>query len=72
MPVIVFFAIATVLAALFRGMGELRARAVARRADPTSADACQVRKANRITSGLGAVAAIGLMAAVLARAVAQL
>jgi hypothetical protein len=72
MPVIVFFAVATCLAVLFRGMGELRARAVARRAGGSSDDLCQLRQANRITSRLGAVAAIGMVAAVVVRTVALL
>lgn len=68
MPVIVFFAVATILAGVSRAMGELRLRAVIHRADVTSDDVCGLQKANRITSGLGAVAAIGLIVAVLVAA----
>lgn len=71
-PVIVFFAVATSLALLSRAMGELRLRAVARRSDATPDDVCGLQKANRITSRMGAGAAIGLTAALLASAVALL
>jgi len=45
---------------------------VARRGDATSADLCQVEKASRITSGLGAAALLGLAVAVLVRTVTLL
>ncbi len=66
MPAIVFFGIATLVAVVSRAVGELRWRAVARRADPASPELCELGKANRITSGLGVGSGIGLVLAVLA------
>ncbi len=49
-PALAFFGIATLVACLFRGIGELRLRAAARRRDDADAELCGLERANRITS----------------------
>ena len=49
-PVLVFFAIATLFGCLFRGIGALRLRAVARQDDASDAELCELRQANKISS----------------------
>ena len=49
-PVLVFFGVATLVACLIRGIGELRIRAAARQPDVTDGDLCSLRKTNRISS----------------------
>lgn len=49
-PVLVFFAVATLAGCLIRGVVLLRLRAAARQPDVADADLCQLRQANRISS----------------------
>ena len=49
-PVLVFFAVATLAGCLIRGVVLLRLRAAARQPDVSDGDLCQLRQANRISS----------------------
>ena len=59
-PVLVFFAVATLLGCLFRGIAGLRLRAVARQPDVSDGDLCELKQANRITSVTLIASLVGL------------
>ncbi len=59
-PVLVFFAVATLVGCLLRGIVELRLRAVARRDDASDGELCELEQANRISSVAVVVSLIGL------------
>lgn len=59
-PVLVFFGVATLFGCLFRGVVGLRLRAAARQPDVSDGDLCQLRQANRITSGALVASLVGL------------
>jgi hypothetical protein len=64
-PVLVFFALATLFGLLFRAIVGLRLRAAARQPEVSDQDLCQLEQANRITSvatiaSLVGVAVLGL------------
>ena len=59
-PVLVFFAVATLLGCLFRGIAELRLRAVARQPDVSDGELCELKQANRITSVTLIASLVGL------------
>lgn len=69
-PALVFFAVAALLGCLFRGIVGLRLRAVARKADVSDGELCELKQANRITSvsviaSLVGLAVVGLASLVL-------
>jgi hypothetical protein len=57
---LVFFGAATLLGCLFRGIVELRTRAVARRPDVADEELCELKQANRITSVAVIASLVGL------------
>jgi hypothetical protein len=59
-PVLVFFGVATLLGCLFRGIAELRLRAVARQPDVSDGELCELKQANRITSVTLIASLVGL------------
>ena len=65
-PVLVFFGIATVVGCVVLVIVALRLRAVAQRPQATEAEVCELKQANRITSGAAVASAIGLTVAGLA------
>ena len=60
LPVLVFFAVATLLGCLFRGIAGLRLRAVARQPDVSDGELCELKQANRITSVALIASLVGL------------
>ena len=65
-PVLVFFAVATVVGCLIGGIVRLRLRAAARQPDASDGELCQLRQANRITSAAVIASLVGLAVAGLA------
>ena len=65
-PVLVFFAVATLVGCLIRGIVGLRLRAVARQPDVSDGDLCELKQANRISSVAVIASLAGLAAAGLA------
>ena len=61
-PVLVFFAVATLVGCLIRGVVMLRLRAAARQPDVSDGDLCQLRQANRISSMAAVVSLVALVA----------
>ena len=65
-PVLVFFGIATVVGSVVLVIVALRLRAVSQRPQATEAEMCELKQANRITSGAVVASATGLTVAGLA------
>jgi hypothetical protein len=65
-PVLVFFAVATLVGCLIRGIAGLRLRAVARQPDVSDGELCELRQANRISSVAVIASLVGLAVAGLA------
>jgi len=61
-PVLVFFAVATLVGCLIRGVVMLRLRAAARQPDVSDGDLCQLRQANRISSMAVVVSLVAFVA----------
>ena len=61
-PVLVFFAVATLVGCLIRRVVMLRLRAAARRPDVSDGDLCQLRQANRISSMAVVVSLVAFVA----------
>ena len=61
-PVLVFFAVATLVGCLIRGVVLLRLRAAARQPDVSDGDLCQLRQANRISSMAVVVSLVAFVA----------
>jgi hypothetical protein len=59
-PVLVFLGVATLAGCLIGGFVRLRLRAVARQADVSDDELCQLRQANRITSVAVIASLVGL------------
>jgi hypothetical protein len=63
---LVFFGVATLFGCLFRGIAELRLRAVARRPEVTDGETCSLERASRISSAAVLGSLVGLAVAGLA------
>ena len=61
-PVLVFFAVATLVGCLIRAVVMLRLRAAARQPDVSDGDLCQLRQANRISSMAVVVSLVAFVA----------
>ena len=64
-PVLVFFAVASVVGCLIGGIVRLRLRAAARQPGASDEDLCELRQANRITSVAAVASLVGLAVAAL-------
>lgn len=65
-PVLVFFGVATLVGCVLLAIVGLRLRAAARRPEASDAELCELKQANRITSGAVIASLVGLAIAGLA------